>query len=165
MQYIHHLEPVFPIVKHSVVYCGFNPNITKFDGILAIHIHLNRLVAHHTIRYIGRIIPFLIKSSPSSTTVLEKYTTILHYAKTIGNHHSTGICVLCTPSQLPFSIVRMRCLTRLQQRCNVVASCNGNVVNVVCITPYCITTIVYYTTTMFFTIRTITTMCIVSIIL
>ena len=40
-------------------------------------------------RYIGRIRPFIFISSPSITTVLEKYTTIPHYTKTIGIPYST----------------------------------------------------------------------------
>ena len=73
--------------------------MTKFDTILAIHLHLNRLITHHTIRYIGRITPFLIISSPSSTTVLEKYTTILHYTPynrySLFYHYYAGI-VACS---------------------------------------------------------------------
>ena len=85
-------------------------------------------------RYIGVFIPFFFISSPSITTVLEKITTILtlclNNRYSLFPHYYAGICVLCTPSQLPFSIVRMRCLTILRLRCVAPQLYNGYVVDV-----------------------------------
>ena len=110
---------------------------------MAIHIHFDRLVTHHTTRYIGVFIPLLIISSPSSTTVLEKYTTILYYAKTIGIPYSLPLCghmrtLYAFPTALLYSAYAL--FDKIRLRCNAPQLYNGCVVDV----AYCISLLYYY---------------------
>ena len=116
---------------------------------MAIHIHLNRLVTHHTIRYIGVFIPLLIISSPSSTTVLEKYTTILHYTKTIGIPYSLPLCghmrtLYAFPTALSDSAYAL--FDKIRLRCNAPQLYNGCVVDVAyCTSLLCVNySLLYY---------------------